>query len=90
MFQQLKLAGLLDGLAGAVFGQCTECATPDADYGGFTIDQLVDHYLKPLGIPAFTGGDFGHISNQLSLPSGAPVEIDGDARTLRLLEPIVV
>jgi muramoyltetrapeptide carboxypeptidase len=89
MFQQLKLAGVLDGLAGAIFGQCTDCATKDADYGGFTIDQLVDHYLAPLGIPAFTGGDFGHVSNQLSLPSGARVEIDADARTLRLLDPIV-
>lgn len=89
MFQQLKLAGILNGLAGIVFGQCTSCATSDPDYGGFTIDQLVDHYVKPLGIPAITGFDTGHIANQLSLPSGARVEIDGDARTLRLLEAIV-
>lgn len=89
MFQQLKLAGILDGLAGIVFGQCTSCATADPNYAGFTIDQLVDHYLKPLGIPAVTGFDIGHIAHQLSLPSGAQIEIDGDARTLRLLEPIV-
>jgi muramoyltetrapeptide carboxypeptidase len=89
MFAQLKLAGVLDGLAGIVFGQCSECATTEPDYRGFTVDQVIDQYLTPLSIPAFTGADIGHIRNQLCLPSGAPVEIDGDARTLRLLEPIV-
>ncbi len=43
----------------------------------------------PLGIPAITGFNTGHIANQLSLPSGARVELDGDARTIRLLAPIV-
>ena len=89
MFQQLKLAGVLDGLAGIVFGQCTECATTAPDYAGFTIDQLIDHYCAPLGIPAVSGFDTGHIGNQLSLPHGARVELDSDARTVRVLEPIV-
>lgn len=89
MFQQLKLAGVLDGLAGIVFGQCTQCATTAPDYAGFTLDQLIDHYVTPLGIPAVTGFDSGHVSNQLSLPSGARVELDAEARTLRVLEAIV-
>lgn len=89
MFQQLRLAGVLSELAGVVFGQCTSCRTTEPDYRGFTVDQVIDQYLAPLGIPAFTGGNIGHISNQLCLPSGAEVEIDADARTLRLLEPIV-
>lgn len=89
MFQQLRLAGLLGGLGGVVFGQCTECMTTDADYAGFTVDQVIDQYLVPLGIPAFTGANFGHVGNQLCLPSGAEVELDADARTIRLLEPIV-
>ncbi len=80
---------MLDGLAGMVFGQCTSCASTDPDYSGFTLDQLIDHYIAPLGIPAVTGFNTGHIANQLSLPSGARVELDGDARTIRLLEPIV-
>jgi muramoyltetrapeptide carboxypeptidase len=89
MFQQLRLAGVLDGLAGVVFGQCTRCASDEPDYGGFTLDQVVDQYLAPLDIPAFTGANVGHIANQLSLPSGAEVELDADARTIRLLAPIV-
>jgi muramoyltetrapeptide carboxypeptidase len=89
MFQQLRLAGVLDGLAGIVFGQCSECSSTDPDYRGFTVDQVIDQYFAPLGIPAFTGANIGHVRNQLCMPSGAPVEIDGDARTIRLLEPIV-
>jgi muramoyltetrapeptide carboxypeptidase len=89
MFQQLRLAGVLDGLAGIVFGQCSECSSTNPDYRGFTVDQVIDQYLAPLGIPAFSGANIGHVRNQLCLPSGAPVEIDGDARTIRLLEPIV-
>ncbi|MFN6935388.1 MAG: LD-carboxypeptidase [Tsuneonella sp.] len=89
MFQQLKLAGVLDAVAGVVFGQCTKCDSTEPDYDGFTVDQVVDQYLAPLGIPAFTGANIGHVANQLSLPSGAEVELDADARTLRLLQPIV-
>jgi len=86
MFQQLKLAGVLDGLAGVVFGQCTDCTTAGS---GFTLDQVIDQHLAPLGVPAFTGASFGHVGNQICLPSGAEVELDADARTIRLLRPIV-
>lgn len=89
MFQQLQLAGVLQGLAGIIFGQCTDCTTTAPDYAGFTLDQLIDHYCAPLGIPAVTDFNTGHVANQLSLPSGARVELDADARTLRLLTPIV-
>lgn len=89
MFQQLKLAGVLQGLAGVIFGQCTRCTDGEPDYTGFTLDQLIDQYFAPLGIPAITGFNSGHVGNQLSLPSGARVELDADARTVKLLAPIV-
>lgn len=89
MFQQLRLAGVLEGIAGIVFGQCSECSSTDPDYRGFTVDDVIDQYLSPLGIPAFTGANIGHVRNQLCVPSGAPVELDADARTIRLLEPVV-
>ncbi|QPC98344.1 S66 peptidase family protein [Qipengyuania soli] len=89
MLQQLKLAGILDHAAGVVFGQCTHCNPDDPESVGFTLDDVIDHHLRPLGIPAFTGGNIGHVRNQLCLPHGATVELDAEARTLRLLEPIV-
>ncbi len=59
------------------------------DYVGFTIPELLDQYLAPLGVPAFRGANIGHIANQLSLPVGVDVEIDADLGTIRILEPVV-
>lgn len=89
MMNQLSLAGVLGKVAGVVFGQCARCSTGLPDYAGFTVPQIVDQYLAPLGVPAFSGANIGHVRNQLSLPVGARVEIDADAATIRLLEPIV-
>lgn len=89
MMNQLALAGVLGKVAGVVFGQCTRCNSDVPDYAGFTVPQILDQYLAPLGVPAFSGANIGHVGNQLSLPVGARVEMDAEAGTIRLLEPIV-
>jgi len=89
MLNQLALSGILGKVAGVIFGQCTRCAIGVPGYLGFTVPQLLDHYLAPLGIPAVRGANIGHVGNQLCLPSGAGVELDAGAGALRLLEPIV-
>jgi len=89
MLTQLSLAGILPKLAGFVFGQCTSCTATGVSYGGFTLSEVLQQHLAPLGIPAFQGALFGHIANQFSLPVGARAEIDADAGTIRLLEPAV-
>ena len=89
MLSQLALAGLLQKLSGVVFGQCTRCSSAVPGYTGFTIPQLLDQYLAPLGIPAFYGANIGHVSNQLSVPVGADVEIDAGTGSIRVLNPIV-
>ncbi len=89
MMSQLALSGLLGKVAGVVFGQCARCGTGLPDYAGFTLPQILEQYLAPLGVPAFTGANIGHVRNQLSLPVGARVELDADAGTIRLLEPVV-
>lgn len=89
LLSQLALAGLLGRLAGVVFGQCTRCTAGVPGYIGFTIPQVLDQYFAPLGVPAFRGANIGHIANQLSLPVGVPVEIDADAGSIQVLEPIV-
>ncbi len=89
MLTQLKLAGMLDRLKGVVFGQCSDCGPAGASYGGFTLSQVLQQHLEPLGIPAFQGGQFGHVANQYSLPLGVQAEMDATAGTIRLLEPAV-
>jgi muramoyltetrapeptide carboxypeptidase len=89
MLTQLTLAGILGKVAGVVFGQCTDCVSDGPSYGGFTLSEVLQQHLAPLGVPAFQGALFGHVANQYSLPEGIPAEIDADAGTIRILEPAV-
>ncbi len=87
MFSTLKLMGALDRIAGLVFGECTDC-TPGDGYGSLSLAQILDDYVKPLGIPAYRGAMIGHIRRQFIVPVGARVELDADAGSFRLLEPV--
>ncbi|KMS57187.1 MULTISPECIES: S66 peptidase family protein [Sphingobium] len=89
MLTQLSLAGVLGKLAGVAFGQCTDCGPGGTSYGGFTLSEVLQQHLEPLAIPAFQGGQFGHVANQYSLPLGVEAEMDASAGTIRLLEPAV-
>lgn len=87
MFSTLKLMGALDRIAGLVFGECTDC-DPGEGYGSLTLPQIFDDHLKPLGIPAYRGAMIGHIRQQFIVPVGGMVEMDADAGTFRMLEPV--
>jgi muramoyltetrapeptide carboxypeptidase len=87
MLTHLGLAGILGKLAGVVFGQCTRCSGPNP--AGFTLSEVLDQHLAPLGVPAFQGALIGHIANQFSIPVGVRAEIDAAAGTIRMLEPVV-
>ncbi len=45
MFQQLRLAGVLESLGGVVFGQCTRCTSRGDEGAGFSLDEIVEHHL---------------------------------------------
>jgi muramoyltetrapeptide carboxypeptidase len=90
MLTQLGQAGVLAKLAGVVFGQCTSCKAPDGSSSPFTLNAILQQHLGSLGVPAYQGAWFGHISDQFTLPVGGMAEIDADAGTLRLLEPAVL
>ncbi|HEX7873810.1 MAG TPA: LD-carboxypeptidase [Sphingobium sp.] len=89
MLSQLALSGQLQRVAGVIFGQCARCGSAVPGYIGFTVPQLLDQYLAPLGIPAFQGANIGHVANQFSLPVGARVEMDAVTGGIRVLEAIV-
>lgn len=88
MFCQLKLTGILHQIKGFVFGKCTDCG-PAAGYGSLTLEQVLNDYIKPLGIPAYSGAMIGHIADQFILPVGAKVRIDAEKGTITLLEQVL-
>lgn len=88
MLAHLRLAGVLDGVAGVAIGQFTDCrrATPD---GGLGLDAVLGSYFAPLGVPVVMGLPIGHIPAQWTVPVGVRAALDADAGTLALLEPAV-
>ncbi|WP_407351171.1 LD-carboxypeptidase [Luteimonas sp. R10] len=87
MLSTLKLMGALDRIAGFIFGECTDC-DPGEGYGSLTLEQILDDHIRPLNIPAYRGAMIGHIRQQFIVPVGGRVEMDADAGTFRLLEPV--
>lgn len=88
MITHLKIAGVLDQLAGFVWGKCVKCEAEEPEKA-FTFMQILDQQIKPLNIPAFYGAMIGHIENKYTLPIGVEVEMDADKGTIQLLEPAV-
>ena len=89
MMTQLKLAGVLDKISGFVFGYCTDCKA-NSGYSSFTLNEVLDQHIKPLGIPAWTGSMIGHIEEKFTVPVGIEAQIDADKGEIKLLEPAVM
>lgn len=88
MMAQLQIAGILDQLSGFIFGQCVDCFITDTspEISTPTLPQILEHYLKPLGIPAWTGAMISHAPKMFTLPEGSIVKIDADKGTITMLE----
>lgn len=85
MLTHLKMAGKLDDLAGVVFGDFTDC-TGD---GPRDIPEIIADLFSDVSYPVVMGMAAGHGSENLALPFGVRVALDGNRGTLSLLEPAV-
>lgn len=88
MLTQLKISGILQQISGFVFGQCTNCDRSNPY--SLTLEQVFDDHIKPLGIPAFSGAMFGHISSMITLPVGMQAQLDAQKGSIQLNESPVV
>ena len=89
MLTQLKLAGILEQLAGFIFAGCSNCAEAENNEPTLTLKQVLSDLIKPLGIPAWHGSMIGHIKNKFTVPLGMEVEIDAGQGTILMLESAV-
>ena len=83
----LRQAGVLDRISGMVVGRPFEVETTQPGP-----DSLRDIVLEVVGerdIPVLGDVDIGHAGPNLPMPLGVRAEMDADARTLSLLEPVV-
>ncbi|MBI6118641.1 S66 peptidase family protein [Salegentibacter maritimus] len=89
MMSQLQLGGVLDKISGFVFGKCTNCKPGGSGYGSLTMEEVIDHYIKPLNIPAFSGAMIGHIDDNVTIPNGLKAKINATKGSIELLENAV-
>ena len=82
MLTHLRMAGKLERLAGLVFGDFTQCDGEGSRDVRGVIRELFDKAPYPvvMGIPA------GHGEENLALPFGVKMALDGNAGTLSLIE----
>ncbi len=89
---QLIRAGKLDGAAGFVFGTDVNLKSqtiPEFTESTLSIEEMLDELIAPLGIPAIANVPVGHGKHMATMPLGAKVRIDGDAKSLEVIEAAV-
>ncbi len=75
MMLQLKRAGKLNQIKGAIVGQFTNCQDTGALYQKEAIEVIRD-YLTPFDIPLAFGAPLGHEKDSMSLPLGVPIKME--------------
>lgn len=91
MLTQLIACGELTKAAGIVFGICKKCDKSDKTSApnSFTLRQVVEERIAPLGIPAVYGLSFGHNRNNFTFPIGIDARLDTANMTIELMEKAV-
>lgn len=76
LLTQLVRAGWFSGVAGVVLGSFTDCGDE------VELETVLEHRLRPLGVPLVRGFDFGHSPSSATVPLGVEATLDADAGTL--------
>jgi muramoyltetrapeptide carboxypeptidase len=79
---QLRLAGVLDAVAGVVVGSFTSKEPAHAK----DLDRVLREYLAALKVPVVMNFPVGHTPRNVTLPHGGKVELDADRAVLRVVE----
>jgi muramoyltetrapeptide carboxypeptidase len=83
MLQQLRFAGVLDGVLGVGLGHFDRCDEPD---GVINSEQILREWLEAAEIPWIAGLPFGHGAPNLAWPVGVRARLDGERARLHILE----
>lgn len=82
MLTHLQMAGKLERIAGLALGRFSDCGGDN----GRDLDDVIQDLFGAVPYPVATGLAAGHGGENLLLPFGVRMALDGDARVLSLLE----
>jgi muramoyltetrapeptide carboxypeptidase len=85
MLTHLRLSGRLQTILGVMIGKLKDCG--GSEPAG--LELLLDEFFGRAGIPVLRDMPFGHHGDNLLMPIGVPAEIDTDAGTFVIRDPIV-
>lgn len=79
MLAHLKLTHKLEACSGFIIGKFTNCI---AEEDGFTIEDLINQYIKPLNKPTIANFQAGHISPNYMIPFGVDAYLNAKEKKL--------
>lgn len=86
---QLKLAGILDQVAGIVVGQFIDCEPRDPEKPSLTLDEIFQDYFGQLNIPILMNFAYGHGPIKHIMPIGVQARLDTERGGLIITESAV-
>ncbi|MBN2051163.1 MAG: LD-carboxypeptidase [Spirochaetales bacterium] len=89
MLTHLLNAGKLQEAAGIVVGECKNCEPSKLNPGfhvTFSLEDVLEDFLTPLGVPVIFGLPLGHTRDLATVPLGVEACIDGDEGSLFIEE----
>ena len=87
MLTQLKAASKFKNARGVIFGTMPGCHPPD--HSNYTLEDVICDVLADQILPILYGFPAGHGGEQVTLPLGVPIQIDGNTAAVTLLESAV-
>jgi muramoyltetrapeptide carboxypeptidase len=89
MLHQLKLAKLLDRLAGVVLGGFTNCVPSDKRKPSLSLGEIFRDTFASVRAPVLVNLHHGHVADSLTLPLGVSARVDGGRKTVEIVEGAV-
>ncbi len=90
MLAQLHNAGILNKLAGLVFGKFTDCNPANPSEPHLTIDQIQEEYAERIKCPIVANFQYGHIPRKLTIPIGLQTTLDTIRNRITVMESAVI
>jgi muramoyltetrapeptide carboxypeptidase len=87
MLNQLRLSGYLGKINGMILASFTDCIETDPQRKSLTLKEVLgDYFINNLNVPVVYNLNHGHVNNNLTIPIGVRVRINGNNSSVDFLE----